>query len=46
MLDSGEWHENLQQLLMIAASDPNLIIAGFAVGGLVFAVFWRFTATG
>ena len=27
---------------MIAASDPNMIIAGFAVGGLVFAVFWRF----
>ena len=27
---------------MIAASDPNMIIAGFAVGGLVLAVFWRF----
>jgi hypothetical protein len=27
---------------MIAASDPNMIIAGFAVGGLVFAAFWRF----
>ncbi len=27
---------------MIAASDPNMVIAGFAVGGLVFAVFWRF----
>ena len=27
---------------MIATSDPNMIIAGFAVGGLVIAAFWRF----
>ena len=27
---------------MFAVSDPNMIIAGFAVGGLVFAAFWRF----
>ena len=27
---------------MFAASDPNMIIAGFAAGGLVLAVFWRF----
>ena len=27
---------------MIAASDPNMIIAGFAVGGLALAMFWRF----
>jgi len=27
---------------MIAASDPNMIIAGFAAGGLVLAVLWRF----
>ena len=27
---------------MVAASDPNMIIAGFAGGGLVFAAFWRF----
>ena len=27
---------------MIAASDPNLIIGGFAVGGLVLAGLWRF----
>jgi len=26
---------------MFAASDPNMIIGGFAVGGLVLAVFWR-----
>jgi len=27
---------------MLAASDPNLIIGGFAVGGLGLAVLWRF----
>lgn len=27
---------------MIAASDPNMIIAGFAAGGLVLAGLWRF----
>ena len=41
-LDRRQWHEKLHQLLMIAASDPNMVIAGFAVGGLALAVFWRF----
>jgi hypothetical protein len=27
---------------MFAVSDPNMIIAGFAAGGLVLAAFWRF----
>jgi len=27
---------------MFAASDPNLIIGGFAVVGLAFAILWRF----
>ena len=27
---------------MFSASDPNMVIAGFAVGGLTLAVFWRF----
>jgi hypothetical protein len=27
---------------MVTASDPNMIIAGFAAGGLALAVFWRF----
>src|ERR1039457_4794626 len=27
--------------IMLAASDPNLIIGGFAVGGLVIAALWR-----
>ena len=29
---------------MLAASDPNLIIGGFAVGGLVLAGLWRLIA--
>ena len=32
----------LQQFLMFAASDPNMIIAGFALGSLMLAAFWRF----
>jgi ribosomal protein L40E len=29
---------------MFAASDPNLMIGGFAVGGLILAGLWRFVA--
>jgi ribosomal protein L40E len=41
-LDRRDGREKLHQLLMLAASDPNMIIAGFAVGGLVLAALWRF----
>jgi hypothetical protein len=40
-LDRPAVRGKLHQLLMIAASDPNMIIAGFAVGGLMLAALWR-----
>jgi ribosomal protein L40E len=31
----------VRNLIMLAASDPNLLIGGFALGGLVLAALWR-----
>ena len=44
ILDRCKPHERFKPVLMFATSDPNMLIGGFAVGGLVLYALWLLIA--
>jgi hypothetical protein len=32
---------DFEELIMLAVSDPNMVVAGYAIGGLILAGLWR-----